>query len=113
MGGARLVCHRFNDLNIEDLRTMADSVRSREKNIVMVFAAVLKNKVTFMISVSDDLTEKGVHAGRMIKEVAKAAGGGGGGKANMAMAGAKDPSKVDVAFAKAEEILCKNMEEFS
>lgn len=113
VGGARLVCHRFNDLNIEDLRTMADSVRSREKNIVMVFAAVLKNKVTFMISVSDDLTEKGVHAGRMIKEVAKAAGGGGGGKANMAMAGAKDPSKVDVAFAKAEEILCKNMEEFS
>lgn len=113
VGGVRLVCHRFSDLSIDDLRTMSDGVRSREKNIVMVFAAVIKNKVTFMISVSDDLTEKGVHAGKMVKEVARAAGGGGGGKATMAMAGARDASKVDAAFAKAEELLCKKMEEFA
>ena len=42
---------------------------------------------------------------KTIKEIAKAAGGGGGGKADMAQAGAKDPSKVDDAFAKAEELI--------
>lgn len=41
----------------------------------------------------------------MIKEIAKAAGGGGGGKADMAQAGAKDPSKLDDAFKVAEELL--------
>ncbi len=46
-----------------------------------------------------------MHAGKMIKEIAKAAGGGGGGKADMAQAGAKDPSKVEDAFAKAAELL--------
>ena len=61
--------------------------------------------MTFLVSLTDDLVEKGMHAGKMIKEIAKAAGGGGGGKADMAQAGAKDPSKVDDAFAKAEELI--------
>lgn len=103
--GRRLICKRFDDFGVDDLRTIADGVRSKEKNVVMVFAAVKKGKVNFMVSVSDDLTGQGLHAGKMIKEIAKAAGGGGGGKADMAMAGAKDPSKVDLAFAKAKELM--------
>ena len=105
INGRRLICKRFDDFGADDLRTIADGIRSKEKNVVMVFAAVRKGKVNFMVSVSDDLTEQGLHAGKMIKEIARAAGGGGGGKANMAMAGAKDPSKVDAAFAKAEELM--------
>ena len=105
MNGIRLICKQFDDFGIDDLRTIADGLRAKEKNIIMVFAAVHKGKVNFMVSVSDDLVQKGFHAGKMIKEIAKAAGGGGGGKANMAMAGARDASKVGAAFAKAEELL--------
>ena len=105
VNGMRLICKRFDDFGADDLRTVADGLRAKEKNIVMVFAAEKKGKVSFMVSVSDDLTEKGIHAGKLIKEIAKAAGGGGGGKADMAMAGARDASKIDVAFAKAEELL--------
>ena len=71
----------------------------------MVFAAVSGGKVTFLVSLSDDVVEKGYHAGKMIKEIAAAAGGGGGGKADMAQAGAKDPAKIPDAFAKAAELL--------
>ena len=71
----------------------------------MVFAAANGGKVTFLVSLTDDLVEKGFHAGKMIKEIAAAAGGGGGGKANMAQAGAKDSSKIKDAFAVAEKLL--------
>ena len=71
----------------------------------MVFAAVNGEKGTLMVSVTDDLTEKGYHAGSMVKEIAKAAGGGGGGKADMAQAGAKDLSKLPDAFAVAEKLM--------
>ena len=41
----------------------------------------------------------------MIKQIAAACGGGGGGKADMAQAGAKDPSKIKDAFALAESLI--------
>ena len=105
INGVKLIAKQFNDYNINDLRGLSDEIKVGNDNIVMVFAAIAGGKVTFLVSVTDDLVEKGIHAGKMIKEIAKAAGGGGGGKADMAQAGAKDPSKVSDAFAKAEELL--------
>ena len=105
INGVRLVTKKFEDYDIGDLRNLSDNVKSSNKNVAMVFASVNGGKVTFLVSLTDDLVEKGMHAGKMIKEIAKAAGGGGGGKADMAQAGAKDPSKVDDAFAKAEELI--------
>ena len=104
-GTARLIEHTFEGAGIDQLRSLSDQIKAAEKNVVMVFAAVNGEKATLMVSVTDDLTEKGYHAGSMIKEIAKAAGGGGGGKADMAQAGAKDLSKLPDAFAKAEELM--------
>ncbi len=105
INGVRLVTKKFEDYDIGDLRNLSDNVKASNKNVAMVFASVSGGKVTFLVSLTDDLVEKGMHAGKMIKEIAKTAGGGGGGKADMAQAGAKDPSKVDDAFAKAEELI--------
>ena len=71
----------------------------------MVFATQNGNKVTFLVSLTDDVVSKGYHAGKMIKEIAAAAGGGGGGKADMAQAGGKNPDKIKDAFAVAEKLL--------
>ena len=104
-GTARLIEHTFEGAGIDQLRSLSDQIKAAEKNVVMLFAAVNGEKATLMVSVTDDLTEKGYHAGNMIKEIAKAAGGGGGGKADMAQAGAKDLAKLPDAFAKAEELM--------
>ena len=105
INGVRLITKKFEDTDVDQLRSISDAVKEKAGDVVMVFAAVNDGKVTFIVSVSEDLIGKGYHAGKLIKDIAAAAGGGGGGKANMAQAGAKDPSKVDAAFSKAEELI--------
>jgi alanyl-tRNA synthetase len=105
INGVRLITKQFDDTDVDQLRSISDAVREKAGDVVLVLAAVNGEKVTFIVSVSEDLIGKGYHAGKLIKDIAAAAGGGGGGKANMAQAGAKDPSKVDAAFAKAEELI--------
>jgi alanyl-tRNA synthetase len=105
INGVKFISKKFEDTDVDQLRSISDAVKESTDDVIMVFAAVNGDKVTFIVSVSEDLIGKGYHAGKLIKDIAAAAGGGGGGKANMAQAGAKDPSKVDAAFAKAEELI--------
>lgn len=105
INGVRLITKKFSDYTINDLRNLSDDIKAAHKGIVMVFATVNGEKVTFLVSITDDLLEKGYHAGNMIKQIAAACGGGGGGKADMAQAGAKDSSKINDAFLVAESLI--------
>ena len=105
VNGVKLITAQYEGIGVDELRDLSDQLKAKAKGLINVLAAVNDGKVTFLVSVSDELVENGYHAGKMIKEIAKAAGGGGGGKANMAQAGAKDASKIGDAFAKAEELL--------
>ena len=105
IGKIKLITREFRDYSIGDLRTLSDDMKKAYKGVVMVFATVNGPKVTFLVSVTDDLLAEGLHAGNMVKKIAAACGGGGGGKADMAQAGAKDPSKIPDAFKVAEELL--------
>ena len=103
--GVRLITQSFDGLTIQDLRNNSDAIKLNQKETVMVLATTNDDKVTFMVSITDDLLDKGYHAGKMIKEIAAAAGGSGGGKADMAQAGAKDPSKIPDAFKVAQKLM--------
>lgn len=105
VNGVKLITKEFTDTEVDQLREMSDAIKQGNDSVVMVFASVHGDKANLMVSVSEDLVSRGYHAGKIIKEVAKVAGGGGGGKANMAQAGAKDITKLDAAFAKAEELI--------
>jgi len=107
VNGAKLMTATFEDMTIDELRSMSDEIKAAEKNAVMVFASLNGEKTTLMVSVSDALLEKGVHAGKMIKQIAAVCGGGGGGKADMAQAGAKDRTKLPEAFELAEKLLAQ------
>lgn len=105
IGDVRLVTAKLDHAGIEDLRSLSDRLKALSKDVINVLAAENDGKVTFLVSVSDPLVEKGYHAGNMIKQIAKVAGGGGGGKADMAQAGAKDASKIEEALAFAETLI--------
>ena len=105
INGIRLITKKYDGLKIDELRTISDDIKAENNNVALVLATVNDGKVTFLVSLTDDVVSNGYHAGKMIKEIAAAAGGGGGGKANMAQAGAKDPSKIEDAFKTAEGLL--------
>lgn len=105
INGINLITREFDGYNINDLRSLSDDIKASEKNTCMVFATKNGEKVTFLVSLTDDVVERGYNAGKMIKDIAAAAGGGGGGKADMAQAGAKDASKIKDAFEVAKNLL--------
>lgn len=105
IGDIKLITKEFRDYKIGDLRSLSDDIKAGNTNTVMVFATVSEGKVTMLVSVTDDLLDKGYHAGNMIKKIAPAVGGGGGGKADMAQAGGKKPEGISDAFKVAEELL--------
>ena len=105
INGIKLIASKFDSVDINELRSLSDDIKKDNKGVCMVFASVTAEKVTFLVSLTDDVVEKGLHAGNMIKQIAAQCGGGGGGKADMAQAGGKDPSKVDEALLLAESLL--------
>jgi alanyl-tRNA synthetase len=94
----KIACKKFDGLDISKLRDLSDSIKSQVNGLIMVFATSSEGKGIIMVSVSNDLLEKGYHAGNIVKEIAKAVGGGGGGKADMAQAGFKDIESMEKAL---------------
>lgn len=103
--GVSYVAYKLADLDGNALRDLADKVRNKMGEGVVVLSSVIEDKVQFVTMVSKEAVAKGAHAGKIIKEVATVAGGGGGGRPDMAQAGGKLPEKVDEALAKVGEIL--------
>ena len=101
----KILCKRFDNSDITVLREVSDSIKAKTKSIILVLAAVMEGKVVLLVSVSDDLLDKGYNAGSLIKEIANSVGGGGGGKADMAQAGLKDSSLIDKAFDFAKNLI--------
>lgn len=105
INGINLLTAKFDDMDIDVLRDMGDQVKQKVENAVIVFANVAGPKVVFIAMANDDAIKAGAHAGNIVREVAKVAGGGGGGRPNMAQAGGKDPSKAAEALQAAKVFL--------
>ena len=107
VGGVRLITAEVEVSNPGELRSICDTARDNGADIVAVFAGVNKEKGTlnFACACGADAIKLGAHAGNIVRETAKIAGGSGGGKPDSAMAGAKDASKADEALAAVDSIV--------
>lgn len=103
VNGIPVLASKVNATDMNHLRTMVDDLKQKLGSAIIVLAAVQEEKVNLIAGVTNDLVEKGYHAGNLIKEVAARCGGGGGGRADMAQAGGKDPSKVGEALQYVEK----------
>jgi len=105
IGAFKLITSKLDGVQGGDLRSMADSATASDENLVVVFASICGEKLSFACACGAAAVKAGAHAGNIVKAVALAAGGSGGGKPDSAMAGGKDLTKVDEALLEAENIL--------
>ncbi len=110
VAGVRLVARRISGGDREMLKSLADEIIERLGSGVTVLAGDADGKVALVAKVSDDLIERGAHAGNLVKGVAEAAGGGGGGAPRFAQAGGGDVAKIDEAIAAASAIFAGQLE---
>ncbi len=107
--GVKLLAANVPDTDMNSLRNLGDSLKEKLGEGVVVIASANDGKVNLIVMATDDAMAKGAHAGNLIKEVAPLVGGGGGGRPNMAQAGGKNPSGIDEALAKAEQVLSEQI----
>ncbi|CAM3981655.1 alanine--tRNA ligase [Cohnella lubricantis] len=110
VGGVTLLAAQVNAGGMDALRGVADELKEKLGSAVLALGAVDGDKVQFVVAVTPDLTAKGLHAGKLIKELAAICGGGGGGKPEMAQAGGKDASKLAEALGAAEKLVLAQLQ---
>jgi alanyl-tRNA synthetase len=104
--GCRIVTARVDASDIEELKSLGDSLRSKLTSGVGVLGAVIGDKVALVCVVTDDLIKaKKLEAGKIVGEIAKITGGGGGGRPHLATAGGKDVAKLDEALGQSVAIV--------
>ncbi len=105
-----VVAARVDEVENEDiLREMSDWLREALGSAVVTLATILNGKPFFIAAITEDLVSRGLHAGHLIREVAKVVGGGGGGKATMAQAGGRDKSRIDEALRMVPDLVASSI----
>jgi alanyl-tRNA synthetase len=84
------------------LKTWLTNLKDIVPNLFLVLAANINGKPSITVMIAENLVkEKGLHAGNIVKELAKEVKGGGGGQPFFATAGGSDVSGLDNVLVKA------------
>ncbi len=109
--GVRIVKGKFDGTNSAMLKTMCDRLLDSAPKSAAVLFGIDGDKANLAVVCGKDAQAKGLHAGKLIKEIAALVGGKGGGKPERAMAGVGDISLIDDALAKVSDIILSKIDE--
>ncbi|MDM5334612.1 alanine--tRNA ligase [Ureibacillus composti] len=98
IGEVTVLSTRVDAKDNNQLRQMMDDLKTKLDHAVIVLGAADGDKVMLCAGVTKDILGGNYHAGNIVKSVAEKCGGKGGGRPDMAMAGAKEVSKLDEAL---------------
>ena len=107
--GIRVLTANFAEENeymtSDEIKNICNKLKDRAPKCVSVLTFKNKDKISIAVGVGKEALQKGLNAGKIVKEVAKITGGNGGGKPDFAMAGAKDKSKITEALSSVQDIV--------
>jgi alanyl-tRNA synthetase len=106
INGINLIAREVEMDSVNSMKDLAFQLKREMENLYMLLGAKINGKANLVLVISDNLVkEKGLHAGNLIKEIAKEIQGGGGGQPFLATAGGKNPSGLANAIERAKDFI--------
>lgn len=104
--GVILIKAALNGMDAKTAKTLAYNLEQEMGDAVILFGLKDGDKAQLMLTISESLTKsKNLHAGQIIRELAKEINGGGGGQAFFASAGGDNPDGFERAFEKIKDFI--------
>jgi alanyl-tRNA synthetase len=106
INGINFIAQQVELPNADGVKNLAYNLKDIVPNLFLVLAANIDGKPNITVMIAENLVkDKGLHAGNIVKELAKEIKGGGGGQPFFATAGGSDVSGIDNALAKAKSFI--------
>ena len=102
LGDVKLLVAKVEGFNSKSLRDSVDQLKNKLGTSVIVLATVSDDKVSMVVGVTKNLTDK-IKAGQLVNMIAEQVGGKGGGRPDMAMAGGTESSALPAALESVAE----------
>ncbi len=96
--GGKLFISKIEDFDADAIKAGIEPLANKLGESIIVLA---NNKIV-IAKVSESFVKRGVNAGKIVGEIARATGANGGGRPNFAQGGIKDSSKLEEVLAKIE-----------
>ncbi|MBK4765246.1 MAG: alanine--tRNA ligase [Pantoea sp. Brub] len=106
--GIKLIIKKVNNVHPDLLSNMVGLLKKTLGSSIIVLATVVKNKISLIVSVTEDLTQY-VRANEMIVELAKKINGKGGGKPHLAKAGGNNIKALETALSNVQSLIDKRL----
>ncbi|MDB5119811.1 MAG: alanyl-tRNA synthetase [Sphingobacteriales bacterium] len=106
INGINFIAEQVSLPNTDAIKTLAYAIKDLVENLYLVLVANIDEKPSVTVLLSDNLIkDKGLHAGNIIRELAKEIQGGGGGQPSFATAGGKNVSGLENVLVKAKSFI--------
>ena len=102
--GINILATEVFDVGTKDLRVLVDKLKDKLGSAVVVLAIVSGKKVSLVVGVTKDLTDK-YQASKILNHITTQIGGKGGGRADMAQGGGTEPNKLAKALESVKDII--------
>jgi alanyl-tRNA synthetase len=106
VNGINFIAQKVELPNADAIKNLAYNLKDIVPNLFLVLVAAIDGKPNITVMIAENLVkEKGLHAGNIIKELAKEVKGGGGGQPFFATAGGGDLNGLDNVLIKAKTFI--------
>ena len=106
VNGASVIVEQVNLPSADALKKLAFNLKNQQENLVLVLAADVAGKPQIAIAIDETLVKShDLHAGKLVKELAKHIQGGGGGQPFFATAGGKKMDGLPQVVTAAKSLL--------